>query len=64
MQTFSKVPIHLMEEALIRINGKMFMINNSGNEFLYVQDPQVFRNIFSKDFNVFHNRRVSVIEQN
>ena len=55
----SKAPIHLIEEKSIKDNGKLFIAENLGTATLFVQDPHVFKDIFSKDFHIFFNRRVS-----
>ena len=57
---FSKMELHKLEEKLIKENGKIFLQNQFGADTLFVQDPEIFKNIFSKDFHVFTNRRVRV----
>jgi len=63
MFEFSKSPIHLLDDETIKTNGKLFVRNTFGDETMYVQDPKVYKNIFTKDFNIFPNRRVSLADK-
>ncbi len=54
-----KKPSHESEKTLVEDNGKLFGVYELLRPVLWVSDPDLLRNILSKDFHMFANRRVS-----
>ncbi len=51
--------MHIIEKAIVYANAKVFGVYEFLRPTLWVSDPDVLRNILSKDFHMFTNRRVS-----
>ena len=53
--------LHLAEKEIVekQCGNKVFGVYEFSRPTLWVAEPEIIRNILSKDFHIFPNRRVS-----
>jgi len=51
--------LQIKEREIVERNGKVFGVYEFIKPTLWVAEPEILRNILSKDFHIFPNRRVS-----